>query len=123
MTQTRYPVAKSSEFTDLEPVFLSVGGLKVAVYRFNGSYYAYSSWCPHQGGPACEGIVVGHVEAETGMGGSVSQRTSTQDVSIACPWHGVEFDLETGLCRADPKMRIAAFEVETEGDQVFVVGR
>jgi len=121
VTLMKYPVAKKSEFSELKPVFLQVGGMKVAVYKFKERFYAYSSWCPHQGGPACEGIVVGNAEAELGIDRVVREYTSTDNFSIACPWHGVEFDLQTGVCRADPRMRIASYRVETEGDDVFIV--
>jgi nitrite reductase/ring-hydroxylating ferredoxin subunit len=42
-------------------------------------------------------------------------------MKIACPWHGVEFDLVTGICRADPRYRLRSFEVLLEGEDVFLL--
>ena len=32
------------------------GVLEIGVIRHGGKYYAYRNHCPHQGGPACEGL-------------------------------------------------------------------
>ncbi len=66
-------VAKSSEFSELKPIFVDLEGSRIAVYRFRGEYYAYANQCPHQAGPACEGIVVGNNEAEVLDGGEVRE--------------------------------------------------
>ena len=34
---------------------------------------------------------------------------------LACPWHGWEFDLETGRCPDDPRMRVATYPVRVDG--------
>jgi nitrite reductase/ring-hydroxylating ferredoxin subunit len=39
---------------------------------------------------------------------------------VACPWHGVEFDLATGVCLADPTRRVASYRTRVEGTDVFV---
>ena len=114
-------VAKTFYFSDLKPVFVEVDGTSIAVYRFRGCYYAYTNRCPHEAGPACEGIVVGNVEAELLCGGRVREYTSSDKMNIVCPWHGVEFDLESGVCCSDPRYRLASHKVVVEGDEVSIV--
>jgi nitrite reductase (NADH) small subunit len=112
--------ANKSDFSDLKPIFLDFEGSRVAVYRFHGKYYAYANQCPHQGGPACEGIVIGNTEAELIGGGAVKECLSSGNMNIVCPWHGVEFDLTTGVCRADPRYRLRSYETLVDSDQILI---
>jgi nitrite reductase/ring-hydroxylating ferredoxin subunit len=115
-----HKVAKTTEFVDLKPIFVDVSGIRIALYLFHERYYAYANHCPHQAGPACEGVVVGNVETEIASNGRVREYVSKERQNIACPWHGMEFDLETGVCRADRRYRLQAYEVVVEGDYVLV---
>lgn len=116
-----YPVAKISEFVDLKPVYIKPRqSITIAVYKFKDRYFAYLNWCPHQGGPACEGITIGEAKAEILPDGKVRNYLSTEEYNIACPWHGVEFDLETGICRANHVDILRAYEVIVENDEVKV---
>ncbi|MGI0091932.1 MAG: Rieske (2Fe-2S) protein [Nitrososphaerales archaeon] len=118
-----YSVGKTSEFIDSKPLYVDMPGrkTKIAVYRLRDRYYAYLDLCPHQGGPACEGIVIGNVEAEILRNGAeVRKYTSEERYNIACPWHGVEFDLTTGVCRANSKDRLMSYEVFVENGEVKV---
>jgi len=114
-----HPVARTTDFKDLEPIYVEVGGLNVGVYRLNGRYYAYIDVCPHEGGPACGGGVFGNVECEF-KEGIRRDFVSREHYSIACPWHGIEFDLETGVCLPRKDWRLASLETLVEGDRVMV---
>jgi nitrite reductase (NADH) small subunit len=112
-------VAKASDITeDLNPLLITLGLASIAVYRHNGKYYAYHNYCPHQGGPATEGVVVGNVECEILEGGKRREYVSDKRFNIACPWHGIEFDIETGLCTIAPRLRLKAYPVVQEGDDL-----
>jgi nitrite reductase/ring-hydroxylating ferredoxin subunit len=115
-------VARTSDFTeDLRPRLVdSRDGFGIALIRGRGKYYAYSNYCPHEGGPACEGLVLGAVEGKVGERGGVKEYISSERFCITCPWHGMEFDLETGRCLADPQYRLRSYEVLVKGDEVFV---
>jgi nitrite reductase/ring-hydroxylating ferredoxin subunit len=39
------------------------------VIRHREKYYAYRNLCPHQGGPACEGLRMPQVVDQIGKGG------------------------------------------------------
>ena len=116
----RIRVAKSNEFSELEPIFVDIDGSVAAIYKFRNNYFAYADQCPHQSGPVCEGIVIGNNEAEIFAGGHVREYTSGDNMNIVCPWHGVEFDLENGVCRADPRYRLRTFQVIVEGDEISI---
>jgi hypothetical protein len=55
-------VAKASEFTDGDRRIVFVGDQEIGVFRHDGQFYAYSNFCLHQGGPACEGLTIAAVE-------------------------------------------------------------
>src|ERR1043165_6609884 len=55
-------VAKASEFTDGDRRIVFVGDHEIGVFRHEGQFYAYSNFCLHQGGPACEGLTIAKVE-------------------------------------------------------------
>ena len=48
-------------------------------------------------------------------------RTSATNVHFACPWHGYEYDLKTGECVGDRKLKLRKYNVVKRGDEIFVV--
>ena len=40
---------------------------------------------------------------------------------FACPWHGYEYDLKTGECIGDRKLKLRKYNVVKRGDEMFVV--
>ena len=115
-------VCKVGDFTgDLKPIINEVDGTSVAVYRFQDRYYAFVNQCPHQGGPTCEGIVLPKSQYEIFEGGSFRESISSDQYNIVCPWHGVEFDLETGQCLADKRLRLKQYDVVLDGEDVTIL--
>src|SRR5262245_38592966 len=55
-------VGKAAEFKDGDRRIVFVGNNEIGVFREGGEYYAYSNYCLHQGGPACEGLTIAKVE-------------------------------------------------------------
>ncbi len=69
------------------------------MFRHEGEFFAYSNFCLHQGGPACEGLTIAKVEErlrpdKTSMGLFFSE----DEMHFVCPWHGMEYDMKTGEC-------------------------
>lgn len=98
------------------------GDLEIGVLHRNGELFAYRNHCVHQGGPACEGMTIAKVEDvilpdRTTAG----QRFSDTEIHFVCPWHGMEYDLRTGVCAPNPKRRLQKFDVVQKGNEVYVV--
>ena len=55
-------VAKAAQFPDGERRIVAQGGREIGVFHWQGKFYAYENLCVHQGGPACEGIMMHKVE-------------------------------------------------------------
>jgi nitrite reductase (NADH) small subunit len=86
----------------------------VVVDRRNGSLHALRNRCPHIGSPLCRG---GVRLRELGRAGEYLE--GEQHV-LRCPHHGWEFDLETGRCLEDARMRVAVYPVKVEDARVLV---
>ena len=80
------------------------------MFHWQGAFYAYQNLCVHQGGPACEGIIMHKVEDVLGPDRTWhGQKFSGDEVHFVCPWHGYEYDLKTGECAADRRLRLKAY--------------
>src|SRR5947207_482886 len=89
-----------SEFTG-ETLLGHVGEEDVLLARSGSDIFAVDAHCSHYHGPLAKGLVVGE--------------------SIRCPWHHACFDLRTGEATRAPALTpLAVWEVEHEGDRVFV---
>ena len=40
---------------------VTAGRHEIGVFHKDGAYYAYSNYCVHAGGPACEGLMINRV--------------------------------------------------------------
>ena len=99
-----------------------VAGREIGVYRRNGAYLAYENTCPHQGGPACEGVLMPAVKDIVGAGGVYhGQEWDRADMHIVCPWHGYEFRLADGRHVAQPEIGLRRFEAYARDGVVYVV--
>ena len=80
---------------------VEAGGREIAIFNAgDGGYRACSGSCPHEGGPLGDGLY--------------------DQWLIVCPWHGLDFDPETGACRIDPELSVSVYPVRVEGEDVLV---
>jgi nitrite reductase/ring-hydroxylating ferredoxin subunit len=115
-------VAKLSEFNDGDRRIVFVGDNEIGVFRHDGEFYAYSNFCLHQGGPACEGLTIAKVEErlrpdKTSMGLYFSE----DEMHFVCPWHGMEYDMKTGECVSNRKLRLKKYKTLQKGDDLYVI--
>lgn len=88
----RVVVAPLRSFPSGERRIVEVGGRSIGVFRVGENFYGIRNRCPHQGGPLCLGHLLGDAVAdEPGRA-----RISEDALRIACPWHGWEYDLDSG---------------------------
>ena len=114
-------VGTVDEFADGIRVIVSTGDTEIGVLRQGERFHAFRNLCPHQGGPVCEGIVVGRVESRLGADRrEIGRDFSETELHLVCPWHGWEYDLDTGRCAADPRLRLQRYAVEVVDGRVYV---
>ena len=75
-------------------------GERIAVFRHQNKISAVSNVCRHQNGPLGEGKII--------------------DGCIACPWHGYQYDPETGASPPPFQDRVATYQTKVIAGKVFV---
>ena len=80
----------------------TVDGTHLAIFLYDGGYYACDNRCPHMGYPLSEG--------------------SVRDGVLICHWHHWEFDLKTGGCFLTSGDDVKSFPVEKRDDGYLYAG-
>ena len=79
--------------------------------------YALADYCPHQQSP----LAPGRLEFMMTDAGDAGGYHLSEKQVLRCPWHGYEFDLESGCSPADPRrMRVKTYPVTVEDGRVVV---
>ena len=115
-------VAKQSQLPEGDRRIVQTARGDIGVFHYGGAYYAYANTCVHSGGPACEGVMIPRVvdiiaEDRTYQG----QTFDENEMHFVCPWHGYEYDLKTGVCVGDRRLKLKSYEVVQRGDDIFVI--
>jgi nitrite reductase (NADH) small subunit len=95
-----YRVASITEIPPGTGRPVEVAGEEIAIFSFNGEYYAISDMCPHRGASLAEGFLDGG--------------------KVFCPLHCFDFDLKTGECATVPSLRVRTYEINIVGEDIFV---
>jgi len=72
----------------------------ICVANVNGVISAMDNVCLHRGGPLGQGMIEGN--------------------KIVCPWHGWQFDPQTGEATHNPKAKVAVYPIKVENGEVMV---
>ena len=118
----RFEICPTDELPPGERTLVQLGNIPVGVFNIDGEYYAVSNHCPHRGGPLCEGDALPAVVAEWKEPGERTEHRVGDDPSIMCPWHGWEFDLESGDHLGDDTITVPTFDVVVEDGELYVDG-
>ena len=100
-------VGELREFAEGGYRVLRVDDFEFGIFRQGGRLTAYENYCPHDGGPVCQGKVIPRVEEEL----------ASDQTSRGLRW---EFDIETGRHCGDPKYRLRPVNVRVEDNRVYV---
>ena len=111
-----------SDFEDERRKIVSANGRDIVIFRYKDRFYALDNTCLHAGGPVGEGLILGKVEAILSEDKRLlGERFSEDEIHIVCPWHGWEYDIETGRCAGDGRLRLRRYETIQRGDDIYVV--
>jgi ferredoxin-nitrite reductase len=95
-------MVRPQEIAEGSAKLLRARGEEMAVFKCNGQLYGIQNICPHEGGQLCNGWIEGG--------------------EVVCPLHGYKFNLKTGACSTDPKLRVKVFKLVSQGDQFTLEG-
>ncbi len=95
-------VARADELEVDQMKLLHVGDRRIVLGRTEQGYVAFDDRCPHRGGSLAGGTMI--------CG------------TVQCPWHGSQFDVSTGVVKADPADRgIETYRIDQQGDEIRLV--
>src|SRR5438552_6714041 len=114
-------VGRISDFHEDTRKVVNVGEREIVVFLRNDRLYALDNTCIHMGGPVGEGLILGKVEAVLDDDKCfVLERFSEDEMHLICPWHGWEYDIETGEYAGDRRKRLRRYETIQKEDRVYV---
>jgi nitrite reductase/ring-hydroxylating ferredoxin subunit len=94
-------VAKTEDVPQGQMIGATINGLELLLANVGGQYCAIGSVCTHEGGPLADGDLYDNI--------------------VTCPWHGSEFDVQTGEVETSPATEPEpVYEVKVEGDEIQV---
>jgi sulfoxide reductase heme-binding subunit YedZ len=79
---------------------VSLGGERVAVFRYDGKVSAISNVCRHQNGPLGEGRII--------------------DGCVTCPWHGYQYSPDTGASPRPFTDKVPTYQTKLIGGKVLI---
>lgn len=90
----------TEDVSEDSPAVTEIEGIEVAIFYVEDEYFAIQNTCPHQGGPLADGKV--------------------EDECVYCPWHGWEFDLESGNHVHD-KAIADTYDVHVKENNIYLI--
>lgn len=92
----------TSELEPEKPFAFESGEDKILLIKSQQGLRAYRNACAHQGLPLDGGIL------------------DDQNGTLTCPWHGFQFDSESGECFSAPQCQLEPFPLRVTNDRVWV---
>lgn len=74
---------------------------KIAVFNQKGKLFAIDHVCLHNQGPIADGLV-------------------DENNIVTCPWHGWQYNIETGENQSDKNMKLTTYKVTEKDGKVFL---
>lgn len=112
----RYVACNADDLPPGERLVVDCGGRSVGVFNVRGRFWALLNRCPHYAGPLCLGILSGTAVSTD----ATTYEYGREEMILRCPWHGWEFDIESGQCLAEARIKARAYEVAVENGDVVV---
>lgn len=115
-TRKRFTVCGAGDLLPGERRIVALGGRSVGLFNVDGRLFALHNRCPHQGAELCRGVLTGTALPSRGFTFEYARAGQI----LRCPWHGWEFDIESGHGLFDPKIRARTFETAVEHGKIVV---
>ncbi|HUR72294.1 MAG TPA: Rieske (2Fe-2S) protein, partial [Candidatus Limnocylindrales bacterium] len=99
-TAARKPLIRSAEISEGTAKLVRVNNQEIAVFKHEGRLCALQNICPHEGGQLSAGWI--------------------DNGAAVCPLHGYRFDLASGACANDAKLKAKVFKLAADGENYTV---
>ena len=94
------PLIRADEIQEGAAKLVRINNEEIAIFKHQGQLCAIQNSCPHEGGPLAKGRIQGG--------------------EVVCPLHGYKFDLKTGVCSRDAKLKAKIFKLAQQGENYTV---
>lgn len=88
----------------------------VVVCSASGEYYAVRGMCPHQGGMLGDGQLTSLTVSDKPGAYGLEKHGEV----LRCPWHSFDYDVTTGQCVGDPRLRVKTYSTFVEDGWIGV---
>lgn len=100
MAKKLFPVCMKSDIAEGGSHRFELDGREFLICNINGNLHAVDGVCPHRGALLIQGDLAGK--------------------AVSCPWHGWEFDVETGEGITNPAAHLCTYSIVMEDDTVCI---
>ena len=115
---SKYDVGAEHDFVAGKLYRIELEKRAIVLFRRGEQFFALRDVCPHQGARLSAGRLQGTTQPCLPGTPIIYDR---EDEIVVCPWHGWEFDAETGCSLADPrKARVRRYLAVVVRDRVIV---
>jgi len=94
------PLIRADEINEGAAKLVRVNNDEIAVFKNQGQLCALQNTCPHEGGQLSAGWI--------------------EEGAVVCPLHGYKFDLTSGVCLTDTKLKAKIFKLARHGENYSV---
>lgn len=116
--EKQFNIGPAADFSVGEFRLVTAGNREIGVVRrADGTVHAVRNWCPHKGAPICHFPPTGTMlpgppgTLEWGREGEI----------VRCPWHGFEFEIETGARPySASRMRLRVYPARIEDGDIVI---
>ncbi len=116
---TATPIGKVEDFPVSSWTMVEVHGREVGVFNTGERFFGVRNKCPHEGAPLCV----------SKLGGTMLPSRpgrydyGLDDQVLTCPWHGWQFDVETGeMVFGTGARRLTTYDVELRDGVLYIDG-
>ena len=116
-TKKQIVVCPAEEIAPGKCKIVKINNKSIGIFNVNGNYHALLNYCPHKGGELCAGPVTG-----TSLPTDKTEFVyGYENALIRCAWHGWEFEIASGKCLLNPKVRVKSYPVTIDGNNKVTI--
>lgn len=113
-----HKVSNLKDIPENKALTVNIDGVPIGIFKMGEKLIAVKNLCPHKRAPLALGTVQGTM-LPTDCAGEYKYGMENQ--VLKCPWHGWEFDIESGKCLFGvSNSRVKTYEVSVRDDEVYV---
>jgi nitrite reductase/ring-hydroxylating ferredoxin subunit len=115
--EARQVVCREEELAPGQMRTLRIGRAPVVVVcSAVGEYHAIRGICPHQGALLGRGRLWSLTVSDEPGAYGLAEKAEI----LRCPWHSFDYDVKTGRCVSDPRLRVRTYPVSVEDGHIVV---